>query len=120
MEILKGGEDVTSNKNRENLPEKHKVVADSIRVGKENATLLSDIMIIADIDDRRQAHTIIEQLINNYGYVIGANRTGKFKGYYKPANDREFLEIASTFKKTVNSMNKRYNNLLINYSKLGA
>lgn len=111
---------MTSYKDINSLPEKHKVVADCIRVGKENATLLSDIMMIADIDDRRQAHQIIESLINDYGFVIGANRTGKFKGYYKPANEKEFQEIADTFKKTVDSMNKRYNNLLNNYNNLGA
>lgn len=103
---------------KKNLPKKHKVVADCIRVGKENATLLSDIMIIADIKDRRQAHIIIEQLINDYGYVIGASREGTFRGYYIPANEREFNEIADTFKKTIDSMDKRYGNLLKNYEKL--
>lgn len=48
-------------KNIKSLPEKYKVVADIIRVGKENATLLSDIMMIADIDDRRH-----NNLLGNY------------------------------------------------------
>lgn len=100
------------------LPEKYKVVADSIRVGKENATLLSDIMIIAQIDDRRQAHQIIESLINDYGYVIGASRNNP-KGYYIPANEREFVEIIGTFKRTINSMDNRYKNLINNYLKGG-
>jgi len=99
------------------LPEKHKVVADCIQIGKENATLLSDIMIIADINDRRQAHIIIEQLINDYGYVIGASRKGEHKGYYIPANDREFKEITDTFKATVDSMKTRYKNLIRNYER---
>lgn len=106
--------------NKKCLPEKHRIVADSIRVGKENATLLSDIMMIANIDDRRQAYIIIEQLINDYGYVIGASRKGTFRGYYKPANEREFEEIASTFKRSVDSTKKRYKSLINNYSKLGA
>jgi len=102
-------------KNKKSLPKKHKVVADCIRVGKENATLLSDIMMIADIKDRRQAHIIIEQLINDYGYVIGASREGSFRGYYIPANKQEFKEIAGTFKRAIDSMDKRYENLLKNY-----
>lgn len=106
--------------NLNDLPEKYKVVADSIRVGKENATLLSDIMILTDIRDRRQAHQIIESLINEFGYVIGASKSGKYKGYYIPANEREFQEVADHFKSVVDSMNKRYQNLLNNYNKLGA
>jgi len=107
-------------KENENLPEKYKTVAGLIRVGKENATLLSDIMSLADIQDRRQAYQIIEDLINKYGYVIGASKSGKYKGYYIPGNDKEFQEVATQFKQSITSMNKRYTNLLINYSKLGA
>ena len=43
-------------------------MADSIRVGKSSATLLSDIMSIADIKDRRTAYQIIEELIVKHGY----------------------------------------------------
>jgi len=107
-------------KNTKNLPEKYRIVAESIRVGKRNATLLSDIMILADIKDKRQAYLIIEELINKYGYVIGASKTGKYKGYYIPANEREFKEVAEQFKRSVDSMKKRYQNLLDNYNKLGA
>lgn len=99
------------------LPEKYRIVAESIRVGKENATLLSDIMIIADIKDRRQAYIIIEDLINKYGYVIGASKHGKYKGYYIPANETEFKEVVDHFKQSVDSMKRRYNNLLVNYNK---
>jgi len=99
---------------------KHRIVAESIRTGKHNATLLSDIMIIADIEDKRQAYTIIEELINDYGYVIGASKSGKYRGYYIPASRREFVEVASQFKQSINSMNKRYENLLNNYKKTGA
>lgn len=102
------------------LPKKHKIVAQSIRVGKENATLLSDICSIADINDKRQAYTIIEDLINKYGYTIVASRNGKHRGYFIPANDREFQEAIKTFKSEFSSMQKRYENLLNNYSKLGA
>lgn len=101
------------------LSEKYQVVADCIRVGKQNATLLSDIMTIADIKERRKAYQIIEDLINQYGYVIGASKHGEYKGYYKPANEAEFKEIAETFKQSINSMDRRYKNLLINYSKTG-
>ena len=100
------------------LPEKYRIVAESIRVGKRNATLLSDIMMIADIKDRRQAYIIIEDLINKYGYVIGASKKGKHRGYYIPANEKEFKEVAEHFKLSVDSMNNRYMNLLKNYSVL--
>lgn len=99
------------------LPVKHKVVADIIRVGKENATLLSDIMILADIRDHRQAYLIIEELINKYGYVIVASRRGKHRGYYYPANEYEFKEAVKPFRSSVNSMQKRYNNLIRNFKK---
>lgn len=102
------------------LPEKHEIVAQSIREGKENATLLSDIMIIADIKDRRKAHQIIEDLINLHGYVIGASKHGENRGYYKPANEAEFNEIAGTFQQSIKSMRKRYKNLIINYNKVEA
>lgn len=105
-------------KNRKNLPVKYKVVADCIRVGKINAILLSDIMIIADIQDRRNAYIIIEELINKYGYVIGASKTGEYKGYFIPANDDEFSEVIHTFNQTIGSLNKRYENLLINYKEM--
>lgn len=99
------------------LPVKHKVIADIIRVGKENATLLSDIMILANIRDNRQAYLIIEELINKYGYVIVASRRGKHRGYYYPANECEFKEAVKPFRSSVNSMQKRYNNLIRNFKK---
>lgn len=102
------------------LPYKHKAVVAVLRVGKENATLLSDIMILTDIQCRRQAHAVIEQLINDYGLVIGASRMDPFRGYYIPANQIEFIEIADTFKSTIESMEKRYYNLIENYNNMGA
>lgn len=97
------------------LPEKYKVLADSIRVGKENAILLDDLMIIAGIQEKRSAYQIIEDLINHYGYVIGASKTGVHKGYYIPANEKEFNEMAHTFENSINSMTRRHRNLLINF-----
>lgn len=100
-----------------NLPHKHKIVAQSLRVGKENSMLLSDIMTIARIDERRKAYQIMEDLVNKHGYAICANRKGKHKGYFIPGNDDEFKEVAGQFKSSIDSMNKRYENLLINYTK---
>lgn len=100
-----------------NLPEPHKTVASLIRVGKVNATLLSDIMSIAEIEDRRTAYKVIEDLINKHGYVIGASKSGEFKGYYIPANEAEFQEVVYSFKRTINSMKARYENLKNNYEK---
>lgn len=98
-----------------NLPEKYKIVANLIRVGKRNAIVLTDIMSLANISDRRQAYTIIENLINKHGYPIVASRKGKYRGYYYPANKKEFEEAKQTFKKAINSMDKRYKNLIKNY-----
>jgi len=113
---MKGGEKMTLCKeNKNTLPVKHQIVGNLIRKGKENATLLSDIMIVADIQDRRNAYQIIEDLVVKHGYVIGGSKSGEFKGYYIPANDKEFNEIAHTFKNTIGSMNKRYTSLLSNY-----
>jgi len=114
--ILKGGENMEQ-KDMKNLPEPHKTVASLIRVGKENATLLSDIMSIAEIGERRIAARIIEDLINRHGYVIGASKSGKFKGYYIPANEKEFKEVIQSFKRTINAMEVRYKNLKSNYEK---
>lgn len=97
------------------LPTRYEVVADSIRVGKENAILLDDIMIIANIRDKRNAYIIIEQLIVKHGYPIVASRKGEFKGYYIPSNKDEFTEAKKTFKNSINSMNKRYLSLIENF-----
>lgn len=105
---------MTKTKER-SLPEKYKVVADIIRVGKRNATLLSDIMNVAHIKDERQAYIIIENLINKHGYPIVASRKGKYRGYYYPANKSEFDEARETFESSIISMQKRYNNLIKNY-----
>ena len=90
-------------------------MADSIRVGKSNATLLSDIMSIADIKDRRTAYQIIEELIVKHGYPIVASRKGEHKGYYIPANQKELEEAKRTFKNAIDSMNNRYVCIVNNY-----
>lgn len=102
-------------KPKDYLPEKHRIVAESIREGIENATLLSDIMVVAGISERRHAHIIIEDLINHYGYVILANRKGQHRGYFVPKDDKEFQAVVSSFKSNISSMNRRYSNLLLNH-----
>lgn len=106
---------MTTCREEEYLPKKYKVLADSIRVGKQNAILLDDLMIIAQISDKRSAYQIVEDLINKHGYVIGASKTGEHKGYYIPANEEEFNEVVYRFRNTINSMEKRHKNLLINF-----
>lgn len=100
------------------LPEKYKVVADVIRVGKSNSTLLRDIMILADIDDRRQAYNIIEQLIVKYEYPIIASKKSEYRGYYYPANKDELEEARSTLNSSIVSLTKRHKALKENYKKL--
>lgn len=101
---------------KKNLPKEYMTVARCIRVGKENATLLSDIMRIANIKDRRYAYSIIERLINRYGLPIIASKKGEYKGYYYPANQSEFIEALTTLERNINSMNKRHDNLIENYA----
>lgn len=105
-------------KQKNDLPERYRVVANTIREGKHNATLLSDIMVVADIQDRRQAYSIIESLINNYGYPIVASRNGEYKGYYFPSDQREFEEAIKTFESNIKSMKKRHINLINNYNQV--
>lgn len=100
------------------LPEKHRVVADCIRVGRDNATLVSDICIIADIE-KRTVYKIISDLINNYGYVIVASRHGRYKGYFYPENEYEFKWAIRSFKSEFKSMKQRYENLVNNYKNIG-
>src|SRR5690625_2047493 len=102
-----------------NLPtHAYQVLADSIGVGKPNATLMSDIMSITGIDDRRQLYYMIEILINNYGYVILASRRGQHKGYYYPSNDHEFNDGIRPLRSTVDSTNKRKRNVVKNYKNM--
>lgn len=110
----------TCSKTQKHLPEKYKVLADSIRVGKENAILLDDLMIIAGIEDKRSAYQIIEDLIVKHGYVIAGSKQGQHKGYYVPQNEAEFNEVIHTFKTTINSMQKRHDSLHRNFKNKGA
>lgn len=107
----------TCNKTEKHLPLKYKVLADSIRVGKQNAILLDDLMIIAGIEDKRSAYQIIETLIVMHGYVIAGSKQGEYKGYYIPENEAEFNDVIHTFKSTINSMQKRHDSLQRNFSK---
>ncbi len=102
-------------KYKSNLPEKYQVVADNIRVGKENAIKLDDIIILADIEDKRHAYIIIEELIVKHGYPIVASRNGEYKGYFVPSNELEFDEARKTFKNSIDSMTKRYDSLVANF-----
>lgn len=97
------------------IPTAHKIMAGNVRVGKENATLLDDLMTASRVRGKRNAYLIMEQLVTEYGYVIAANKTGLNKGYYIPANQVEFDEMASAYKQTVDSMTHRYECLLSNY-----
>lgn len=99
------------------LPPKYKAVVSALREGKENATLLSDIMMIADIQDRRQAYQIIEDLIIKYGYCIAGNKKGEFKGYYLITNKSELKETLGSLNTTIQSLMKRHKMLLLNYNR---
>jgi len=101
-----------------NLHGDYRIVANCLRVGKSNAIRLSDIMEIADIKDRRYAYSIIERLINRYNLPIVASKRGEHKGYYYPADKDEFIEAISSIERHIDSMNKRHDNLIKNYSEI--
>ena len=113
---LKGGERmVTATKTKKSLPRDYMAVARCIGVGKENAILMSDIMTIANIKDKRYAFTIIEKLINNHGLPIVASKKGTHRGYYYPTNDSEFISAITSLENGIESLRKRHSNLVDNY-----
>src|SRR5699024_1854507 len=103
---------------QKDLPELHQTVGSLIRVGKKNATLLSDICSIANIKDKREAYKIIEDLILKYDYTIVGSRKGKYKGYFIPANEKELREALHTVRNEYTSIRKRHNKLIENYKEM--
>ena len=99
------------------LPYRYKMLADTLPIGKQNAITLDNIMKLCGIKDKRNAYEIIENLIIEHGYVILANRKGKYRGYFIPANEKEFKESIIPFKQATASMNKRHSALLYNFHK---
>lgn len=108
----------TAEKTKKSLPPNHKAVASILREGKENATLMSDIMSITGIKDSRQMYQIIEDLIIKYGYCIAGNKSGKFKGYYLIINKTELQETLRTMNATIQSMLNRHKQLEKNFIEL--
>lgn len=103
--------------NIKEIPYRYKVFASLIPVGRENAEKLEDIMKLADVNDRRVAHEIVESLITEYGFVILASRRGKRKGYFIPTCEDEFRENIKPFSQTIMSMQKRELALRTNFYK---
>ena len=97
------------------LPSNHKTVAGILREGKTNATLMSDIMSIAGINDRRQMYQIIEELIVKYGYCIAGSKKGEYKGYYIISNKGELIETLNSLNSTIQSMMTRHKKLQENF-----
>lgn len=103
-------------KDKKKLPTKYQVIADTIPVGSNRAIKLDDIMIIADIKNKRDAYLIIENLITKYGYPIAGSKTGR-KGYFYPSNQRELEQATHTLKNSYESLKKRHDALKSNYKK---
>ena len=108
----------TKEKHKETLPHSHRLVASTLREGKQNATLKSDIMSITGIKDSRQMYQIIEDLIIDHGYCIAGSKSGEHKGYYLITNKKELQETLRTINATAQSLLNRHKQLQKNYIKL--
>lgn len=106
---------VAEKSKQKSLPVSYKNVASVIPVGKSNAILMKDIASITSISDNRNLYAIIENLIVNYGYPIVASRKGEHRGYFYPSNQRELEEAKTTLRNTINSLEKRYKSITVNY-----
>lgn len=102
--------------NIEELPHNYQQVVSVLGYGKYKAITNQRIRQITGIQDSRSIYQIIEDLINNYGYVIGASRQGKFKGYYLIENEQELKESLFSFNNQIASMQKRLASLQLNFS----
>ena len=102
-------------KKRESMPKVHERFANLLREGKEQATLMSDIMSVLNIQDRRQAYQIVEDLINKYHYPIGANRSGEHRGYFLISTEDELEEVVTVQRASVESEMKKIDNTIRNF-----
>lgn len=103
-------------KNSVELPFLYNTLASVLREGKTNAITTKHIQSITGIKDKRQVHEMIEQLVNKYGYCIGASRRGKNKGYYLIETKSELEDTLNTYNAQITSMLKRHRNLQQNWA----
>lgn len=108
----------TEERKKNSLPYNYKLVESVLREGKQSATTTRDILTLTGLKDQRQIHEIIEQLIMKYGYVIGASRKGKYRGYYLVSNQDELKDTLHSYNEQIQTMLKRHKQLLLNYNKL--
>lgn len=102
--------------NIKELPHNYQQVISVLGIGKHKAITNERIRRITGIQDSRSIYQIIEDLINSYGYVIGASRHGEFKGYYLIENKQELKETLFSFTNQITSMTKRKASLQLNFS----
>lgn len=99
----------------ESLPETYLAVVGVLREGKAEAITSTDILRLTGLKDQRNIYEIIEQLIIQHGYAIGASRTGEHKGYYLISNQKELRESLHSYNEQIQSMLKRHKKLRENY-----
>lgn len=97
------------------LPDTHKTVLAVLRKGMAQAITTADIQRLTGFKDRRIIYEIIEQLVVKYGCVIGASRTGEFKGYYLISSQKELQDSLYSYNVQIQSMLKRHQKLRENY-----
>lgn len=118
MQIKLDGVDNMQQKTKKDLPHNYALLVSVLREGKENCLTSKEIIRRLGWKDNEQRNVfhIVEQLVNKYGYLIGASRKGHKRGYYLIANDDEFFETAKTYNKQIQSMLNRLKNLQKNYA----
>lgn len=102
-------------KKRESMPKIHEQFASLLREGKEQATLMNDIMPVLNIREKRQAYQIVEDLINKYYYPIGASRSGEHRGYFIISSEYELKEVVAVQRASVESEKKKIDNTIRNF-----
>lgn len=103
-------------RNIEALPYSYQQVVSVLGHGKHKAITNQQIGRLTGIKDKRSIYQIVEDLIIDYGYAIGASRNGQHKGYYLIQSKQELNESLFSFNNQIKSMEKRYASLRINYS----
>lgn len=93
----------------------HECFSKLLRVGEYNATLLSDIQTACGVKNKRRAYKIVEDLINKYGLPVGANKNGRFRGYFIISDNNELDKVVSEQTAAIESQRKKVRNLQLNF-----
>lgn len=104
---------------KKDLPLAHELVAGVLREGKDNSLTSKEIIKLLgwNGNERRSLFHIIQELINEYDYIIGTSRSGVHRGYYLITNSDELVDTLRPYNAQIMAMLKRYKKLNENYAK---